>query len=207
MSDEEVVLRVVGGKRGQNSTKSLAGAICWRLREVGFAKMRAVKAEAVSAAIKSVAVANQKVSAADIDLSFDPILTDVADEESASDGSQAIEMTIQASVGDRPDTFREYKVSGRSDEGLDKAASALAGAVASLIREGGGARLRCIGPSAIYKAVHALVVAKGYLYSNGISIQSVPVWASLPREDDTPISLIQIDVWTPVVADEDDVGP
>lgn len=194
-SDDEVVLRVSGGKRGQNSTKRLASAICWRLREVGFAKMRAVKAEAASAAIKSIAVANQKVAAADINLSMDPILTSVADEESPSDGSQAIEMTIQDSVGERPDEFSEYKVSGRSDDGLDKAASKLAGAMASLIREGGGARLRCIGPSAIYKAVHAIIVAKGYLHTNGIVIQAVPVWASLPREDDTPISLIQIDVW------------
>lgn len=195
MSDE-VILRISGGKRGQNSTKRLAGAICWRLREVGFAKMRAVKAEAVSAAIKSIAVANQKVAAAEVDLSLDPILTTVADEDdSPSDGSQAVEMTIQESVGDRPEEFLEYKVSGRSDDGLDKAVSKLAGAIASVIRDGVGARLRCIGPSPIYKAVNALIVAKGYLYTNGITIQAVPVWASLPREDDTPISLIQIDVW------------
>jgi stage V sporulation protein SpoVS len=194
-SDEEVVLRVSGGKRGQNSTKRLASAICWRLREVGFAKMRAVKAEAVSAAIKSVAVANQKVSKADIDLSMDPILTTVSDEESTSDGSQAIEMTIQASVGERPEEFSEYKVSGRADDGLEEAANKLAGAIASLIREGGGARLRCIGPSALYKAINAIVVGKGYLHTNGIAMQAVPTWASLPRENDTPISLIQIDVW------------
>ncbi len=52
--------------------------------------------------------------------------------------------------------------------------SAVAGAVAGIIRQDGEAEMQAIGASAVNQAVKALAIARGYLQGDGIDIAVVP---------------------------------
>jgi len=52
--------------------------------------------------------------------------------------------------------------------------SAVAGAIAGVMREHGHADVQAIGASAVNQAVKALALAKGYLAEDGINIVCVP---------------------------------
>ena len=53
--------------------------------------------------------------------------------------------------------------------------SAVAGAIAGVIREFNRAEVQAIGAGAVNQAVKALVLATGYLKSDGIDVACVPV--------------------------------
>ncbi len=52
--------------------------------------------------------------------------------------------------------------------------AAVAGAIAGVVREHKRAEVQAIGAGAVNQAIKALVLAKGYLAEDGISIVSIP---------------------------------
>jgi len=61
--------------------------------------------------------------------------------------------------------------------------SAVAGAIAGVIREHKHAEVQAIGAGAVNQAVKALVLAVGYLNSDGIQIVCVPEFADVTIDD------------------------
>ncbi len=69
------------------------------------------------------------------------------------------------------------KVSGTSRT------SAVAGAIAGVVREHKHADIQAIGASAINQAVKAIVLARGYLEADGIIIVCIPEFVDVQIED------------------------
>ena len=61
--------------------------------------------------------------------------------------------------------------------------SAVAGAIAGVIREHKHAEVQAIGAGAVNQAVKALVLARGYLANDGISIVCIPEFVDVQIED------------------------
>jgi len=61
--------------------------------------------------------------------------------------------------------------------------SAVAGAIAGVIREHRRAEVQAIGAGAVNQAVKALVLATGYLRNDGIHVSCVPEFADVTIED------------------------
>jgi stage V sporulation protein S len=61
--------------------------------------------------------------------------------------------------------------------------SAVAGAIAGVIREHRRAEVQAIGAGAVNQAVKALVLATGYLKNDGINVICVPEFADVTIED------------------------
>jgi stage V sporulation protein S len=61
--------------------------------------------------------------------------------------------------------------------------SAVAGAIAGVVREHHRAEVQAIGAGAINQAIKALVLATGYLKSDGIFVSCVPEFADVTIDD------------------------
>ena len=61
--------------------------------------------------------------------------------------------------------------------------SAVAGAIAGVVREHHRAEVQAIGAGAVNQAVKALVLATGYLRNDGINVRCVPEFADVTIED------------------------
>ncbi|NOY99798.1 MAG: stage V sporulation protein S [Chloroflexi bacterium] len=61
--------------------------------------------------------------------------------------------------------------------------SAVAGAIAGVVREHGRADVQAIGAGAVNQAVKALVLATGYLANDGINVVCVPEFVDVEIED------------------------
>lgn len=61
--------------------------------------------------------------------------------------------------------------------------SAVAGAIAGIVREHHRAEVQAIGAGAVNQAVKALVLATGYLKNDGIFVSCVPEFADVTIED------------------------
>lgn len=61
--------------------------------------------------------------------------------------------------------------------------SAVAGAIAGVIREHHRAEVQAIGAGAVNQAVKALVLATGYLRNDGINVSCVPEFADVTIDD------------------------
>ena len=61
--------------------------------------------------------------------------------------------------------------------------SAVAGAIAGIVREHHRAEVQAIGAGAINQAVKAMVLATGYLKNDGIFVTFVPEFADVTIED------------------------
>ena len=61
--------------------------------------------------------------------------------------------------------------------------SAVAGAIAGVIREHKHAEVQAIGPGAVNQAVKALVLAIGYLKNDGINVSCVPEFVDVIIDD------------------------
>ena len=70
--------------------------------------------------------------------------------------------------------------------------SAVAGAIAGVVREQHRAEVQAIGAGAVNQAVKALVLATGYLRQDGIHVSFVPEFADVTIEENvrTAIKLI-----------------
>jgi len=69
--------------------------------------------------------------------------------------------------------------------------SAVAGAIAGVIREQGKVDVRTIGANAVNQAVKAVAIARGYLMPEGINIVCIPSFAEvvIDGQERTAISL------------------
>lgn len=65
----------------------------------------------------------------------------------------------------------------------DSRTSAVAGAIAGVVREHHRAVVQAIGAGAVNQAVKALVLATGYLKNDGINVTCVPEFADVTIED------------------------
>jgi stage V sporulation protein S len=61
--------------------------------------------------------------------------------------------------------------------------SAVAGAIAGIVREHHRAEIQAIGAGAVNQAVKALIIATGYLRLDGIHVNCVPEFAEVTIED------------------------
>ena len=61
--------------------------------------------------------------------------------------------------------------------------SAVAGAIAGVVREHHRAEVQAIGAGAVNQAIKALVLATGYLRSDGIFVTCVPEFADVTIDD------------------------
>jgi stage V sporulation protein S len=61
--------------------------------------------------------------------------------------------------------------------------SAVAGAIAGVIREHHRAEVQAIGAGAVNQAIKALVLATGYLKNDGIDVSMVPEFADVAIDD------------------------
>src|ERR1043165_4998497 len=61
--------------------------------------------------------------------------------------------------------------------------SAVAGAIAGVVREHHRAEVQAIGAGAVNQAIKALVLATGYLRNDGIYVSCVPEFADVAIED------------------------
>jgi stage V sporulation protein S len=61
--------------------------------------------------------------------------------------------------------------------------SAVAGAIAGVVREHHRAEIQAIGAGAVNQAVKALIVATGYLCLDGIHVSCVPEFADITIDD------------------------
>jgi stage V sporulation protein S len=61
--------------------------------------------------------------------------------------------------------------------------SAVAGAIAGVIREHHRAEVQAIGAGAVNQAIKALVLATGYLRNDGINVSCVPEFADVTIDD------------------------
>ena len=70
--------------------------------------------------------------------------------------------------------------------------SAVAGAIAGIVREQHRAEIQAIGAGAVNQAVKALIIATGYLREDGIHVDCVPEFTDVAIEDKvrTAIKLI-----------------
>ena len=70
--------------------------------------------------------------------------------------------------------------------------SAVAGAIAGVVREHHRAEVQAIGAGAVNQAMKALILATGYLKNDGINVSCVPEFADVTIEDNvrTAIKLV-----------------
>lgn len=70
--------------------------------------------------------------------------------------------------------------------------SAVAGAIAGIVREGGRAEAQAIGAGAINQAVKAVAIARNYLALDGIDVICIPAFTqvSIEGQQRTAIKLI-----------------
>ena len=61
--------------------------------------------------------------------------------------------------------------------------SAVAGAIAGVVREHKRAEVQAIGAGAVNQAVKALVLATGYLKADGINVVAIPEFVDVDNDD------------------------
>lgn len=69
------------------------------------------------------------------------------------------------------------KVSARSRS------TAVAGAIAGVIRDGNVPEVQAIGPHAVNQAVKAVAIARGYLAEDGIDVVCIPAFVEVTIDD------------------------
>ncbi|MHB0856622.1 MAG: stage V sporulation protein S [Anaerolineae bacterium] len=71
-------------------------------------------------------------------------------------------------------------------------ATAVAGAIAGVIRDSGRAEVQCIGAGAVNQGIKAVAIARSYLALEGIDIICIPAFTdvSIGEQERTAIKLI-----------------
>src|SRR5512145_28959 len=78
---------------------------------------------------------------------------------------------------DRPETIDIIKVSARSRS------TAVAGAIAGVVREHNRAEVQAIGAGAVNQAIKAVAIARGYLSDDAIDVIVIPYFTEVMIED------------------------
>ncbi len=70
--------------------------------------------------------------------------------------------------------------------------NSVAGALASVVKQNGGAEIQAIGAGAINQAVKAVAIARGFVAPSGIDLVCIPAFADveIDGEERTAIKLI-----------------
>lgn len=125
------------------------------------------------------------------DIKIDPEASFPPDEDAYTDDSLSDwnnGETNAATVATETETDRSevLKVSARSRP------SAVAGAIAGVVRESGRAEVQAIGAGATNQAVKAVAIARDYLHETGIEAVCLPAFidVTIDNEDRTAIRLI-----------------
>jgi len=84
------------------------------------------------------------------------------------------------------DVLNVLKVSSKSSP------NAVAGALAGVLRERGGAELQAIGAGALNQAVKAVAIARGFVAPSGVDLICIPAFTDviIDGEERTAIKLI-----------------
>ncbi|MEA2512969.1 MAG: stage sporulation protein [Thermomicrobiales bacterium] len=114
------------------------------------------------------------------------------------DGAVAVQQPVVDEVADLPvgDGVVEGQEEPRSGEVLKVSArsrpSAVAGAIAGVVRESGRAEVQAIGAGATNQAVKAVAIARDYLRETGIEAVCLPAFidVTIDNEDRTAIRLV-----------------
>ena len=77
---------------------------------------------------------------------------------------------------DKPVLVDIIKVSARSRS------TAVAGAIAGVVREHGRAEVQAIGAGAVNQAIKAIAIARGYLEEDGIEVIVIPTFTDIEIE-------------------------
>jgi stage V sporulation protein SpoVS len=64
--------------------------------------------------------------------------------------------------------------------------TAVAGVIAGIVRESGSAKVRAIGARAVYQAVRAAAIARGYLKLDGFDVICILAFVEVESDDNTP---------------------
>ncbi len=121
--------------------------------------------------------------------SYEPVYTNGADEAAAPaavlDVEETVDAVVETAVVNNSDG-EVLKVSARSRP------SAVAGAIAGVVRESGRAEVQAIGAGATNQAVKAVAIARDYLLETGIEAVCLPAFidVTIDNEDRTAIRMI-----------------
>lgn len=68
----------------------------------------------------------------------------------------------------------------------------VAGALAAVVREKGGAEIQAVGAGAVNQAVKAIAICRGFVAPNGIDLVAIPAFAeiTIDAEERTAIKFI-----------------
>lgn len=114
------------------------------------------------------------------------IVDDVAQVSSADSGQDQRLPTVADPASTLPKSTDILKVSTRSRP------SAVAGAIAGVIRQHSSVEVQCIGAGATNQAVKAIAIARAYLHDDHIDVACVPFFidVAVDGEDRTAIRLL-----------------
>jgi stage V sporulation protein S len=101
------------------------------------------------------------------------IMTDAYEDETMYDDMDNLDVEHLVQTSGKPDVI---KVSAKSRS------TAVAGAIAAVMREHHFAEVQAIGAGAVNQAVKALAIARGYLHEDGIEIACVPFFKEVDIE-------------------------
>lgn len=118
--------------------------------------------------------------------SVEPTYINGADDSATSTAVLDVEETVAAVDTDSDGEGEVLKVSARSRP------SAVAGAIAGVVRESGRAEVQAIGAGATNQAVKAVAIARDYLLETGIEAICLPAFidVTIDNEDRTAIRMI-----------------
>lgn len=120
--------------------------------------------------------------------SYEPAYANGADDAAATTAVLDVEETVVAdeTSSDSDGDGEVLKVSARSRP------SAVAGAIAGVVRESGRAEVQAIGAGATNQAVKAVAIARDYLLETGIEAICLPAFidVTIDNEDRTAIRMI-----------------
>lgn len=120
------------------------------------------------------------------DTNTDSFIDTVVDTERYGDQDEVIAVAPAAPGRESHSTGEVLKVSARSRP------SAVAGAIAGVVREAGRAEVQAIGAGATNQAVKAVAIARDYLRETGIEAICLPAFidVTIDNEDRTAIRLV-----------------
>src|SRR5512135_885707 len=98
------------------------------------------------------------------------------EQSQANENSQTTTTTTTNGRGQHNGTVDIIKVSANSRS------TAVAGAIAGVVREHGRADVQAIGAGAVNQAIKAAAIARGYLLLDGINVVVVPSFAEVDIE-------------------------
>lgn len=117
---------------------------------------------------------------------IEPVYVNGADDQSNVDEHSAAPAVAETEVKVSERNGEVLKVSARSRP------SAVAGAIAGVVRESGRAEVQAIGAGATNQAVKAVAIARDYLLETGIEAICLPAFidVTIDNEDRTAIRMI-----------------